>query len=74
MSIQLGVELKDREAGELPVLGDRIVAFSPDNPDPLIKYRIMDAKLFRISTEARYWFSLEDLAIDELHKIKMGAK
>lgn len=72
MSIQLGVEIKDREDGELPDEKDRIVAFSPDNPDPTMKYRLMDGMFFRISGDARYWFSLEDLALDELHKIRTG--
>ena len=37
-----------------------------------LKYRLMDGMFFRISGDARYWFSLEDLALDELHKIRTG--
>ena len=70
MSIQLSVEIKDREDGELPNDNDQIVAFSPDNPS--MKYRLMSGMFFRISSDARYWFSLEDLALDELHKIRTG--
>ena len=72
MSIVLSVEMMDREAGELPAGKDRIVAFSPDNTDPTMKYRLMDGMFFRISGDARYWFSLSDLAIEEFHKIKTG--
>lgn len=72
MSIVLSVEMMDREDGELPDHNDRIVAFSPDNPDSTMKYRLMDGSFFRICGDARYWFSLSDLAIEEFHKIKRG--
>lgn len=71
MSIVLSIEMMDREDGEMPNDRDRIVAFTPDNHDPALKYRVMAGMFFR-SSGARYWFSLEDLAIDELHKIRMG--
>lgn len=72
MSIVLGIEMMDREDGEMPNDSDRIVAFSPELDDPAIKYRTMSGMMFRQSTDARYWFSLSDLAIEEFHKIKMG--
>jgi len=72
MSIILSIEMMDREDGEMPNDSDRIVAFSPKLDDPTIKYRTMSGMMFRRSINARYWFSLEDLALDELHKIKMG--
>lgn len=62
----------DREDGELPADSDRIVAFSPELDDPGIKYRTMSGAMFRQSIDARYWFSLSDLAIEEFHKIKTG--
>lgn len=72
MSTVLSVEMMDREDGELPDRNDRIIAFSPDNPDPTMQYRLMDGRFFRICGDARYWFSLSDLAIEEFHKIKTG--
>lgn len=61
-----GVMIHDREEGELPRFGTRVVAYSPDNPDINMKYRLMDSQFFKISTEARYWFYIDGIDFEGL--------
>jgi len=57
MTTTKGIDWRDRnDTADFPDEGERVLVFSPDYPKGHeMQVRIMDARFFRISTEATMW-------------------